>query len=88
MGDSGGPLIQTMNEWKTVIGLTSFGPANCDSNVIPGVYTRVSSYIEWIKGVVERDFVSDRSLNTDSKGMKGQNIINIFIYGGTNNFPQ
>lgn len=56
-------MIQTFeeNEWKTVVGLTSFGPMFCTSNIIPGVYTRVSSFIKWIKDEVEKDFVAEKS---------------------------
>lgn len=29
-------------------GIVSYGPAMCGSEGIPGVYTKVSSYLEWI----------------------------------------
>lgn len=54
-GDSGGPLQTNHNELEcmyTLIGITSFGD-NCTLNSdIPGVYTKVSSYIEWIEDTV------------------------------------
>ncbi|KYN03321.1 Trypsin-1 [Cyphomyrmex costatus] len=43
-GDSGGPL--TVN--KKLVGLVSFGYGLCTSVEYPGVYTRVSAYIDWI----------------------------------------
>ncbi|KAL5280082.1 hypothetical protein ACFFRR_004203 [Megaselia abdita] len=50
-GDSGGPVLaMTHNGLRSVpqiIGITSFGSA-CASGV-PGVYTRVSEYIDWIE---------------------------------------
>jgi len=60
-GDSGGPMVinkfskQTKelltnndeSHWIQV-GIVSFGPALCGQS-IPGVYTRVSKHIEWIK---------------------------------------
>lgn len=58
-GDSGGPL-QVMEDrvdcLKTfplhkVVGVTSFG-RDCGRKMAPGVYTRVSRYIEWIEKVV------------------------------------
>lgn len=50
-GDSGGPLM--MEERSSgrflLVGLVSFGPRACGvSNNLPGVYTKISSYIEWI----------------------------------------
>jgi len=51
-GDSGGPLIVKANKFKPYMlaGVVSFGAGSgkCDKG-IPGVYTRVSNYIQWIK---------------------------------------
>lgn len=50
-GDSGGPLLAIMkNGYQNipqVLGLTSYGSA-CAGG-IPGVYTRISEYIDWIE---------------------------------------
>ena len=56
-GDSGGPVYSFDGGYK-LNGLISFGPKHCGGGV-PGVYTRVSSYVEWIEGVtgVDRDKV-------------------------------
>ncbi|XP_066905018.1 trypsin-1 [Halyomorpha halys] len=55
MGDSGGPLQIPHSELTgmfTLIGVTSFG-MNCSRDVkFPGVYTKVSSYVEWIENIV------------------------------------
>ncbi|XP_067618719.1 serine protease snake [Eurosta solidaginis] len=59
-GDSGGPLqLNLMRKNKKhfryyLIGMTSYG-SFCRS-AYPGVYTRVSSYIEWITSVVWPDY--------------------------------
>ena len=43
-----------------IIGVVSFGTNKCDSSV-PGIYTRVSTYVDWIKTII----VTDRDkLNT------------------------
>lgn len=53
-GDSGGPVqiyhssIQCM---YTVVGITSFG-IRCAETGLPGVYTRVYPYIDWIERIV------------------------------------
>lgn len=47
-GDSGGPLAQNLNEKLVQVGITSFG-AECASKTLPGVYTEVSKYSNWIQ---------------------------------------
>ncbi|XP_054157689.1 trypsin-1-like [Oppia nitens] len=48
-GDSGGPLIQIVNNRSIVVGITSFGSSiGCGAKGIPGVYTDVSKYLNWI----------------------------------------
>ena len=50
-GDSGGPLFareQTDDPWIQ-IGLVSYGTTTCGIGV-PGVYTKVSYYMDWIDG--------------------------------------
>ncbi|KAJ0169500.1 hypothetical protein K1T71_015087 [Dendrolimus kikuchii] len=53
-GDSGGPLQVTSSENKCifyVMGVTSLGKS-CGDKDTPAIYTRVSSYIEWIEPIV------------------------------------
>ncbi|XP_022919636.1 phenoloxidase-activating factor 1-like [Onthophagus taurus] len=48
-GDSGGPLLNLRNNGQYFIeGVVSFG-ATCGTEGWPGIYTRVSSYLSWIK---------------------------------------
>uniref|UniRef100_A0A1I8NL98 Peptidase S1 domain-containing protein n=1 Tax=Musca domestica TaxID=7370 RepID=A0A1I8NL98_MUSDO len=46
-GDSGGPLIRSLHNTQYVVGIVSYG-TTCGSEK-PAVYTRVSSFIEWIR---------------------------------------
>ena len=52
-GDSGGPLNCPVTKFRPgqpqykICGITSWG-AGCGNNGYPGVYTRVSKYIDWI----------------------------------------
>ncbi|XP_067002777.2 venom protease [Anabrus simplex] len=53
-GDSGGPLQILENSSSSVysvVGVTSFGPSPCGGKK-PSIYTRVSSYLDWIEGIV------------------------------------
>ncbi|XP_035787970.1 brachyurin-like [Anopheles albimanus] len=48
-GDSGGPLtVEFDGQRLTQVGIVSYGSVRGCEKGIPGVYTRVSSYIEWI----------------------------------------
>uniref|UniRef100_A0A1I8PFQ3 Peptidase S1 domain-containing protein n=2 Tax=Stomoxys calcitrans TaxID=35570 RepID=A0A1I8PFQ3_STOCA len=46
-GDSGGPLIVRESNFFRLAGVVSFG-YGCASPDAPGVYTRVSKYLDWI----------------------------------------
>ena len=46
-GDSGGPLLSKINDQWSVIGVVSTG-IGCARPFLPGLYSRVSSYHEWI----------------------------------------
>lgn len=47
-GDSGGPLICTYNGENILCGLVSWG-IGCGKKEYPGIYTKVSCYMEWIE---------------------------------------
>lgn len=49
-GDSGGPLqvYHSLHCMYNVVGVTSFGKV-CGTVGLPGVYTRVSNYVDWIE---------------------------------------
>jgi len=47
-GDSGGPLALLSGERPVLYGIVSWG-VGCSDPTYPGVYTRVSSYVDWIK---------------------------------------
>lgn len=47
-GDSGGPLVFRRDGGVWLAGITSYGTAQCASDV-PSVYTRVSAYLDWIE---------------------------------------
>lgn len=50
-GDSGGPLVKMVNGTPVQVGIVSWGLFPCGQGG-PSVYTRVPSYIEWIKNKI------------------------------------
>ena len=51
-GDSGGPLVCPRQDGRWVVqGVTAWGHG-CGDHSSPGVYTRVASYLGWIRRVV------------------------------------
>lgn len=53
-GDSGGPLQRVLEKpycMYSIVGVTSFGKF-CAFKFTPAIYTRVSSYIDWIEKIV------------------------------------
>lgn len=48
--DSGGPLMEFASGKAVAIGMVSFG-IGCATKGVPGLYTRTSAYINWIKDI-------------------------------------
>ena len=51
-GDSGGPLFVVRDDIYVQAGIVSFGEG-CARPGIPGVYTRVTSYVDWVASFVD-----------------------------------
>ena len=56
-GDSGGPLVVSQDGGWAVAGLSSWGYRPCGLVDLPGVYTRVTSYLGWLATQVPELFV-------------------------------
>jgi len=50
-GDSGGPLVVTEGGIPLLAGVTSVGN-ECGLPSFPGIYTRLTTYADWIRGIV------------------------------------
>lgn len=51
-GDSGGPLVYENQTKFELIGVVSFGLLDCGEDGVPGIYTNVYEYLDWIKSVI------------------------------------
>ncbi|KAJ8668626.1 hypothetical protein QAD02_010289 [Eretmocerus hayati] len=60
-GDSGGPLVYNN---RILVGIVSKGPVGCDETFTAGIYTRVSSYLDFIQKVI-KDIPSSEHLYMD-----------------------
>ena len=58
IGDTGAPLVVNQNGVNTLIGFLSSvkSDGNCDPQPIPAVFTRVTSYFDWIARVTGYQF--------------------------------
>ena len=76
-GDSGGPLAQS----GTLVGITSFG-RGCARRMSPGVYTRVSHYVDWIQCHTRASTASEqqtrRCAGADRAAFSPVNLISFF----------
>ncbi|XP_011869212.1 PREDICTED: testisin-like [Vollenhovia emeryi] len=65
-GDSGGPLIVVdENGIDRQVGIVSYGNARCPSDV-PGVFTRISEYKNWIDHWIEERRAEQSTMNVKS----------------------
>lgn len=60
-GDSGGPLVRVVDNRYELTGIVSFG-YGCGQPGAPGVYTRVASYVDWIRNNIREVEVSNSSV--------------------------
>ena len=57
-GDSGGPLALAYEDVWYLYGVTSYG-SGCASAGFPGVYARVTNYVDWILNMTVADITAD-----------------------------
>ncbi|KAL9703849.1 hypothetical protein quinque_007367 [Culex quinquefasciatus] len=52
-GDSGGPLMRSVDGNYYLIGVISWGAAQCGTKGIPALYTNVAMFVDWIENHLE-----------------------------------
>ncbi|XP_062990546.1 acrosin-like [Elgaria multicarinata webbii] len=62
-GDSGGPLVcrEKRSERYWLVGVTSWGPSNCNEPMRPGVFTSTQHYLDWITRARATSYVEAHS---------------------------
>ena len=75
-GDSGGPLTyrKSTDQPYYQVGVVSYGPSKCGKDGIPGVYTRVASFTDWIANKME-----EVDVNSDGNRVKNLDIYCVLI---------
>jgi len=65
-GDSGGPILRRLASGQLVqVGVVSFGIGQCGVAALPGVYTRLALYTDWMRQVVSTPTApTDQSAST------------------------
>lgn len=76
-GDSGGPLAVDVAGTWTLAGITSFGQGCADPDY-PGVYTRVTTYTDWIAEVQAQTFHTVTGSVTSTNGPVSGGQLSLF----------
>jgi secreted trypsin-like serine protease len=86
-GDSGGPLIVQENNQYALAGVVSFGGSQdqpCAAPNHPGVYTKVSSYVPWIKQYVDlTQTTTSQTTTTSALNIQDFNLNEWYLSGTT-----
>ncbi|KAG2506909.1 hypothetical protein JM16_009104, partial [Phytophthora kernoviae] len=71
VGDDGSPLIISSSKKDVLLGLNSWGPKNCGTEV-PSVYSRVSNVRAWIDSIVNGEILTVQlPLQSTKRGVNG-----------------
>lgn len=71
-GDSGGPLQYHGGKRMVIHGVVSWGLSSCGKESVPGVYTKVSYYLDWI--VSQANSISETPTKVTLSTVDGESI--------------
>jgi secreted trypsin-like serine protease len=71
-GDSGGPIVRKLPNGAAIqVGIVSFGIGDCGKAALPGVYTRLSLYTDWMEQVIASPSPQPTPQQVSSKSAAG-----------------
>lgn len=74
-GDSGGPLLMHYQGRHWLVGVTSYGAAECGTRGVPGVYTSAADYAGWMQRTVYTNLVQLAREGDGEGGMSAMHAV-------------
>lgn len=73
-GDSGGPLVYQSLSGPRLVGAVSWGSSPCAEAGLPGVYTRISSFVGWINSFIGKSISTSSTVDFGTADTGGEPV--------------